>query len=71
MVSRIGHDRSMRIVTPGDTIARMWPSAFIFLGQDVSPMHSVFLEMTRHIVPRQAFDFHKVEYARRYGLVHA
>lgn len=43
MIWRIRHDRFMWIVTPLYLISMLRPLPFIFLGQNMSPMHSIFL----------------------------
>ena len=43
MIWREGHDRFLWIIIPLHWVSLMRPSSIIFLWQNVSPMHSVFL----------------------------
>lgn len=60
MIWREGHDWFLWIIIPLHWVSLMRPSSIIFLWQNVSPMHSVFLEMTCYIMPCQAFHFHQL-----------
>ena len=59
MIWREGHDWFLWIIIPLH-VSLMRPSSIIFLWQNVSPMHSVFLEITSYIM---RYELHAAKYS--------